>query len=537
LYYQKEEILKKSMPMNNSFQALKHVMRHLGVGYSSSFLEELVTAHPEPDSLLAVSDALVKYKIENFAVQLSSENLDQIPTPFVVQMNGEAHAYFSCVSDVTAEGVRLLDEKGRSEVLSRKDFEFGWTGISLLLEKTEKSAEPGYGKRKTEESIFNFLKIILGVFAMVLLIWSIYGLHASIIYSTAMLLLVVLKVVGFVIASILLWSEVDRNNSALREFCTGGKNIDCNAVTNSLTLVGGLSISLLAFSYFVSGFLLLFLTGFSETALQLMYYISISSLVIVPFSIYYQKIVIKKWCVLCLWISALFVAELVINYFFIGNEVQPTFGDLVSFGFLFFGILLIWLVLKPYFLAKGELQVKIGKLNKFYSNQDVFNFFMSSSRKISENPEGLGVLLKGESSKHHVLKVCNPYCGPCAKSHPALEELFETGNIDLQILFLPGGEESYRLDTIRHLLAIDSLGDQEFTQKVLDDWYLSDQKDYAAFAAKYPLKEELNRYEDNMTAMQAWSKRENIMHTPTIFVNGYELPSAYSVEDLKYILQ
>jgi ABC-type bacteriocin/lantibiotic exporter with double-glycine peptidase domain len=118
LHYQKEEILKKSIPMNNSFQALKQVMRHLGVGYSSSFLEELVTAHPEPDSLLAVSDALVKYKIENFAVQLSSENLDQIPTPFVVQMNGEAHAYFSCVSDVTAEGVRLLDEKGRSEVLS-----------------------------------------------------------------------------------------------------------------------------------------------------------------------------------------------------------------------------------------------------------------------------------------------------------------------------------------------------------------------------------------------------------------------------------
>ena len=116
--YQKEEVLKKSIPMNNSFQALKHVMRYLGVSYSSSFLEESVTAHPELDSLLAVSSTLVKYKIENFAVQLSSENLDQIPTPFVVQMNGEAHAYFSCVSDVTAEGVRLLDEKGRSELLS-----------------------------------------------------------------------------------------------------------------------------------------------------------------------------------------------------------------------------------------------------------------------------------------------------------------------------------------------------------------------------------------------------------------------------------
>lgn len=104
--------------MNNSFHVLKHLMRHIGISYSSSFLEELVTAHPEPESLLAISDALVKYKVENFAVQLSPENLEQVPTPFVVQMNGENHAYFSCVSELTADGVRLLDEKGRIESLS-----------------------------------------------------------------------------------------------------------------------------------------------------------------------------------------------------------------------------------------------------------------------------------------------------------------------------------------------------------------------------------------------------------------------------------
>jgi hypothetical protein len=30
----------------------------------------------------------------------------------------------------------------------------------------------------------------------------------------------------------------------------------------------------------------------------------------------------------------------------------------------------------------------------------------------------------------------------------------------------------------------------------------------------------------------AWCKRERITHTPTIFINGYELPDEYNVHDL-----
>jgi hypothetical protein len=34
-----------------------------------------------------------------------------------------------------------------------------------------------------------------------------------------------------------------------------------------------------------------------------------------------------------------------------------------------------------------------------------------------------------------------------------------------------------------------------------------------------------------------WSEDDVITHTPTIFINGFELPAAYEVEDLKYVLQ
>jgi len=197
---------------------------------------------------------------------------------------------------------------------------------------------------------------------------------------------------------------------------------------------------------------------------------------------------------------------------------------------------LAWISLKPYLIAQKELYTTKSKLAKVLSNKELFDYFLSSSKQITSNPEGMGIFLKGTNSKHHVLKVCNLYCGPCARTHPLLEQLYEAGNIDLQIVFVPGGGDKVRLKTIRHLLGIASNGNLEQTRQALDDWYSQENKDYEAFAAKYPLNGELEKQESNIQAMLDWSEMEKISHTPTIFINGYELPSTYAVEDLKYVL-
>ena len=41
---------------------------------------------------------------------------------------------------------------------------------------------------------------------------------------------------------------------------------------------------------------------------------------------------------------------------------------------------------------------------------------------------------------------------------------------------------------------------------------------------------------DKIKKMEHWCRRERIMETPTIFINGYELPNEYTVEDLNEIL-
>ena len=70
----------------------------------------------------------------------------------------------------------------------------------------------------------------------------------------------------------------------------------------------------------------------------------------------------------------------------------------------------------------------------------------------------------------------------------------------------------------------------------MDDWYLPEKKGYELFAAKYPMNGELLEQGKKIEAMDKWCKAIDIQATPTIFINGYQLPDAYSIEDLQYFL-
>ncbi|WP_373523555.1 cysteine peptidase family C39 domain-containing protein [Aquiflexum sp.] len=523
--------------MGNSYLILKRILHLLDIPFTNNYLKETLDSHPEPESLLSISDTLAKYKIESLAVKINEEKLDQIPLPCIVQLQGDSYPYFSCISGISEESVEFTDVEGKNKNLSKNEFVNKWTGITLLLEKLENALEPGYSTRRKENLIFQTLLILFGIIGVVWLMDITLGLSGGLSHTIGALLFFALKLIGLVLSSILLWSEVDKDNSTIKEFCTGGKNIDCNAVTNSFSLGGGINLIIVAFAYFFSGIFHLALSSFSGPVLQLFSYLSLSGIVIVPISIYYQWAKIKKWCVLCLWISAVLVLEVLVSQLLLVNLGSIGFQDLALFSLLFTGSVLAWLSSKPYLLAKNELQKQKSKLARFMSNREVFDYLLSSSRKLTHSPEGLGIFMKGQSPKFHVLKVCNPYCGPCAKTHPVLEELYKTGNIDLQIIFLAGGKDEVKLKTVSHLMAIAAKDNPEVTKKALDDWYFAEKKDYAAFAAKYPLNGELKAQDANLQSMLSWSEVENITYTPTIFINGHELPKAYAVEDLKYVLE
>ena len=46
----------------------------------------------------------------------------------------------------------------------------------------------------------------------------------------------------------------------------------------------------------------------------------------------------------------------------------------------------------------------------------------------------------------------------------------------------------------------------------------------------------LTKQGQKIEAMDNWCKAMDVRATPTIFLNGYKLPDAYSIEDLQYFL-
>ena len=86
-------------------------------------------------------------------------------------------------------------------------------------------------------------------------------------------------------------------------------------------------------------------------------------------------------------------------------------------------------------------------------------------------------------------------------------------------------------------MAIAEENNQQLTKKALDDWYLAEKKDYRSFANRYPLNEKLLEQQNNkLAAMSSWCQEMKVKATPTFFWNGYQLPAAYSLEDLQYFL-
>jgi thiol-disulfide isomerase/thioredoxin len=523
--------------MENSLICTKRLFELIKLPYTTTFPREKLLPHPEPESLLSISDTLAEYKVDSLALQIGADKLDQLPLPCIVQLNGDRHPFFSCLSSVDKGGIEYLDIEGRTTLISRDEFIAKWTGVTLLVEKGENSAEPGYQVRRREVLFYRSLLFLLGLVGLVWLVVNLVSYAGNLLDSIGTWSLMALKITGLAIPTILLWTEIDKDNSAITKFCTGGKSVDCNSVLDSFSFGGIVSLSNLAFAYFFSSIFLLVFTSFSQGSMQLLSYLSYSSLLIVPISLFYQGVKIKKWCMLCLWISGILLLEFATSQFLLVDLDPPALKYLSIFSFLFLASVLAWLTLKPYLIAKEDLQGVKSKLAKFMANREVFDYFLSSSRKILTKPAGLGIFLKGQSSKFHVLKVCNPYCGPCARTHPILEQLYEAGNIDLQILFLTGGYDQTQIQTVSHLMAIASNGQTEYTRQALDDWYIPEKKEYDAFAAKYPMNGELAQQKTMIKAMQDWAEKEQITHTPTIFINGYELPSAYAVEDLKYVLQ
>jgi len=533
----------------NCVEVTHQFLRTLGVPATSTSLSQDLRDHPDYPSLLSISDVLSSYKMETLSIKASSYDLQELPVPFITLIRGNMrkNKSYTVVRNVDAEFLVYYNPfKKDWETTAIKDFKESWDGIALLaIAPHNTGAETIKGtplkEWRSKGIIAGFISIIalsLGSFIMkVLQNGAIQGSQ-----RIGFLLLLSLQIAGIFVTALLLWYEIDKTNPILLRVCTGGPKTNCNSILSSRhsKLFNWLSWSEIGFIYFTGGFV--FLVQDASDVLPKLVLLSWLNVLTLPYSIYsiyYQGRIARQWCRLCLAVQAILIAG-VINSLFTGIPGYPglSFNSVVRmlFSFLFpaFG----WWVIKPYF--SKILESKSNKKNylRLKFNPQIFDIILKNQKKPTMPADELGIILGNADAKHTILAVSNPYCAPCSKAHSKIENILHTNpNVKVRILFTTSNKKKEHLKLpVKHLLAIQDQREEKLMLEALDDWYLAKNKNYEAFAGKYPMNGELKEQDDKINTMENWCKETNITFTPTIFIDGYQMPDIYGIEDINYFL-
>ena len=132
---------------------------------------------------------------------------------------------------------------------------------------------------------------------------------------------------GVVVTTMLLWYEIDRNNPLLHKVCTGIIKGNCNAILagKASKVFSWLSWSEVGFFYFAGSFLCIVFQPSSPFP----YIFNLLALPYIIFSIYYQGVVAKEWCLFCLSVQALLLlggVNVIVNHLwnYLNNLNIPT---------------------------------------------------------------------------------------------------------------------------------------------------------------------------------------------------------------------
>lgn len=527
---------------DNVSVTVNQLVKSLKIPVTASSVIETLEQHPNYPSLLSISDSLSKWKVEHIALKVKTEMLEDIPTPFIAHTKKDK-GNFVLVNSVNGK-IGYSDENGLTKYKAKEEFLKEWDNIVLLAKRNENSGEQLF-KVKRRKEILNNIKIPFILIACVgFVIFSIiFSSYVSLPYISLLLI----KLTGCIISSLLLWFELDKSNPNLKQICTLGGKTNCTAVLDSKSsrLFNFISWSEVGFFYFAGSFLFLLMgVGNISSSIVLTSWLNVLALPYTFFSIFYQWKVVKQWCPLCLAVQGLLLLEFVASYFGYWSYyyyVPDLPADILLLFVLAFLIpVFFWIISKPLYLESENARRFRNDLGKMKYNREILDALLQTQKAITASTAGLGITLGNPDAKNTIIKICNPFCGPCAKAHPVISELLEH-NPDVKVQIIFSGIKDDGVDKInmvvKHLMAVYEKNDPANMKQALDDWYIRGKGKQEAFAALYPLDDAFDmKLETKLNAMKMWCNETGIKFTPTYFVNGYQLPEVYKVEDLKQIL-
>lgn len=536
--------------MQHCEDAALHFCNFLQIKITRTTLKTDLLEHPDYPSLVALGDVFGSYGIANEAVGISAAHLHRLPLPFIAHIKGSVtgHDLFAPVYNVDDRHVEFYNPgKGARLVMTREQFSSIYNNAVLLAEADRNSGEKGYEEnlKKEKRREYGYTAMLLAIPVITLLACALTLIRLGLVSAWPPLAFTLLSLAGCVVAGLLVWTDIDKHNPVIGRLCRINEHSDCSSVLDSgASTFFGLSWSSIGLSWFLGILLSLLTTGIVDASvLAVLSCMSALASPYILFSVYYQWRVAKKWCVLCLAVQAILLLQLVTAYagglYAHVGSIFLSFRPVLTIVSIYLLVLIAVLALTSAWQKVREVSEKAVDLQRFKHDPATFGALLSEQRPLRRPTDGLGITIGRPEAKNKIIKICSPYCAPCAKAHPVVGQLLETHpDSQLQIIFTASGDDDDRKTLpVEHFLALAAKNDDSLLEQALDDWYNAPDKNYTTFSGKYPLDtDELASQNGKVREMRKWCEDNGVSATPTFYINGYRLPKRYTVADLKYFL-
>lgn len=321
------------------------------------------------------------------------------------------------------------------------------------------------------------------------------------------------------------------------------KTTNCNAVLNSkgAQLFNAIKLRDVCIIYFsaisVSWFLLLL----SKTGYSIVFGFSILAIPAIIYSIYYQAVITKAWCILCLTVVVILVSQVMLALF--AGLPQMDFSKLhLSSLIILVSIVSIsafWLFIASKLEKEKNYNILKIEATKFKRNYSIFKNLLYEHKPIDTRVTNASEIVFGnKKSSLKLLVITNPFCGFCKDVHLLVENLLRkySDQISITIRFNINTQnsESELVRTTSRLLEIYNMEEEQTCLKAMHDIYVK--KDFQEWIKLFGDCENPLQYQEVLSKEREWCLKNQINFTPELLINGVVYPKVYKKEDLWYFI-
>lgn len=526
--------MQAAITQNSLLPTIKKLFDQLGVSYSNWFLDRYVSQHTQDISISCIHDVLNEYKIPNIPIKITSEDLTRVECPAIVGLDGQQEE-FALLENVEEDHVLFFHPIEGMVRTTLPNFVNRFDGNVILVQKTSYSGEPNF----QENRVFDLLKSIR-LWAIPILFLIAFGLIIANLLTNHIenilgwIILFTIHLIGLIVSLLLFSKNRNRENIFLNKICklgTQSKQLDCDQVLNSegSKLFSWLSLTDIGIIFFGGGLTLLTLSSFIDDS-QVLNFLGMLSALALPFtvfSVYYQGLVVKKWCVLCLVIQVLIWIGF-LAFFFLGyvSLFSISLEDLAIIALSYLIPISFLFNMKPSILELNSTESELQLSRIFLDEPGFFTRLVEHSNQIPVIPNAGDVNIGNEDADNHILLMISPNCPYCAQVFQELVGLIHTfpNQIKLTIRFFVNNLNKTNLNWLNKIYLLNDKDEKLQILAFLEDWYanlsssLIDQEEVMIS----PTNEDLIK--QYLEIQSQWMDQHHFEGTPIVLINGKMFP-------------